>query len=74
MTVPFNALATHEVWPFAESFVPQVWLYVMREKDARAIKKLLLAVTVRAPSKDVDVVCCINLEFDFLYFVWLTTS
>ena len=40
----------------------------MREKDARAIKKLLLAVTVRAPSKDVDVVC-INLEFDFLYFV-----
>ena len=70
MTTSSNALVIHEGWHFTESFVPHIWQYVIWEKDTRTMKRSLLAVIVCAPSKYVYVLCCINLDSEFLYFIW----
>ena len=65
MTAPFNVLAIHGGWLYADSFVPQIRQSVRWERDARTMKKPFLVVIVPAPSKGVCVVCCINLILIF---------
>ena len=65
MTAPFNVLAIHGGWLYADSFVPQIRQSVRWERDAGTMKKPLLVVIVPAPSKGVCVVCCINLILIF---------